>query len=336
MTIYGSRIPGMAGIARAATQTVVSPRAKWRLRILDWCRTHGDNIAKTHRRFGVSRRLIREWRDRLQKQGPVGLNDRSRRPQHFRKPQTPPEVVATVVRWRKQYPTWSKYKIRKKVVASGQKISASTVGRIFLRRGLIDPRHSQKRHLAATRPKARYPHGMKIARPGDMIQIDTKHIMLPGGKKWYQFTAIDVLTKQRVLAVLSSESSRNGAAFLDQCVQRFPFSLHAVQTDNGAPFQKEFVRRCAELKFPHYFIQPRHPKQNSYVESSHSADEREFYGQGNHWMALEVMRTKLATWERVWNTERPHQALNYQTPQEYLARWNKGRSPTNSIITLQT
>jgi len=45
--------------------------------------------------------------------------------------------------------------------------------------------------------------------------MDVKHIMLPGGKRHYQFTAIDVLGKRRCLRAYSSESSRKSLKISD-------------------------------------------------------------------------------------------------------------------------
>jgi transposase InsO family protein len=177
---------------------------------------------------------------------------------------------------------------------------------------------------------------MRIHEAGDMIQIDTKYIMLPGGRKYYQFTAIDVLSKQRVLRVYPSQSSRNGALFLQECLASFPFPVKAAQTDNGAPFLKEFDELCKKMGLPHYFIYPRSPKQNSYVERSHGADEREFYQQGNTHSLLPVMQGKIREWEHTWNTVRPHEALGQLTPQEYLAKLQTSVLPTRDVIVLQT
>jgi putative transposase len=85
----------------------------------------------------------------------------------------------------------------------------------------------------------------------------------------------------------------------------------------------------------HYFIYPRTPKQNTYVEISHEAGEREFYKQGNVCPILEVMQRKIKEWEDVWNNIRPHQALDYLTPYEYLLKIQSGRIPTKDVITLQ-
>ncbi|BFT95185.1 MAG: hypothetical protein MNSN_04980 [Minisyncoccus archaeiphilus] len=93
------------------------------------------------------------------------------------------------------------------------------------KKDLIDKKISRKRKKAALRPKAIFPHGFKVSRPGDMIQIDVKHIRPTASHKLYQFTAIDVLTKRRVLAAYSSESSLNGSLFLKKCIKEFPFKI---------------------------------------------------------------------------------------------------------------
>jgi transposase InsO family protein len=109
-----------------------------------------------------------------------------------------------------------------------------------------------------------------------------------------------------------------------------------VQTDNGAPFLKEFDKLCTKLGLSHYFIHPRSPKENTYVEISHGADEREFYQQGNTYSLLPVMQRKIREWEEVWNTIRPHEALGQLTPEEYLAKLQTSTLPTRDVIVLQT
>lgn len=336
MTIYGTLLPGAASIARSAFLAGnVSERARYRLKIVDWLKRHGGNVSFAARHFGLQRETVMAWRDHLAREGVRGLEDKSRRPHTARQPEVAPDIVAAVVHWRKKYPAWSKYKIGP-LLPGHLKTSVSTIGRILKRRGLIDARIARKRSKSAKRPKARFPRGMKISSPGDMIQMDTKYIMLPGGARWYQFTAIDVLTKQRVLELYPSQSSRNGRAFLRLCLREFSFSIRAVQTDNGAPFQKEFERECVALQLPHFFTHPRSPKENTYVEISHGADEREFYRQGNIVFDFTTMRAKLKEWQRTWNDVRPHQALNYLTPKQYYEKWQHGRLPTKDIITLQT
>lgn len=104
------------------------------------------------------------------------------------------------------------------------------------KKNLIDKKMSRKRRKAALRPKTRFPRGFRVSRPGQMIQIDVKHIRHTASHKLYQFTVIDVLTKRRVLAAYSSESSLNGSLFLKKCIKEFPFEIENIQTDNGSTF----------------------------------------------------------------------------------------------------
>lgn len=337
MTIYGHILPGAVAVARNALLAgKLTERAKQRLKVVDWCRQHKNNISLTARHFSLDRETIRIWQRRLRQEGPVSLNDRSHRPHCLRQPTTSQDIIWAVIKLRKQYPAWSKYKLRVLLVRQGLKTSASTIGRILKRKGLIDRKVSQKRKRSALHPKARFPRGMKISRPGDMVQIDVKYIMLPGGKRFYQFTAIDVLSKKRALRVYASESSLNGQRFLDECIREFSFPIRAIQTDNGSTFGKYFAKQCQQLKIPHFFIYPRTPKQNSYVEISHQADKREFYLQGKVCPILEVMRQRIRERQNEWNKIRPHEALNQLTPEEFLNKYQQGRIPTKNIITLQT
>ena len=337
MTIYGSILPGAIGLARWAKKMEgLTTKARFRIKALDWHKQHGSNISLTARHFGLTRFTVRSWVRKFKSLGVIGLKDKSHRPHNLRKPTTPFETITEAVKLRKTYPAWSKYKIQKILEGKGFSISASTVGRILKRRGLINKKVSRKRRKAALSPRARFPKGMRILRPGDMVQLDTKHVNLAGGRKIYQFTAIDVLTKQRSLRYYSSNSSRNGADFLKDSLAKFPFGVRSVQTDNGAEFLKEFERFCANLKLTHYFTYPRNPKQNSYVEISHGADEREFYQQGNKFQDMKVMQKKLNEWEYVWNNVRPHAALNYSTPYQYFLKLKSRNFETKDSIILQT
>lgn len=337
MTIYGTILPGAISIARWAHKVdQLTPQTKHRLKILDWHRVHDKNISLTARRFGLRRETVHIWQKRFHENGVLGLVDRSHRPKNVRTPTTAHYIVSETVKLRKKYPAWSKYKLTALLKEQNIIVHPSTVGRILKRKNLIDKKVSQKRRKAALSPKARFPYGLKISCPGDLVQMDTKHIMLVGGRKLYQFTAIDVLTKWRVLRIYPSLSSRNGKEFLLQCITAFPFPIRAVQTDNGSEFLKEFKTFCEEKKLPHYYIYPRTPKQNSYVERSHGSDKTEFYQQGNVYSDKTVMQDKLLSWEHIWNTIRPHESLNQITPQAYLEKWQKGRLPTRDVITLQT
>lgn len=336
MTIYGSVLPGAVSLANWAARTNITEKAKQRLKVVDWLRSHKGEVSLTARHFGLDRKTVRAWRNKFNQIGMLGLNDKSHKPKNVRRPTTSWQAVNEIVKIRRQYPAWSKYKISRILSRQNMVVSASTIGRVLKRKGLINEKVSKKRGKAAKNPRKRFPKGFRIALAGDMVQMDTKHVNLIGGRRIYQFTAIDVLTKRRVLKYYSSLASKNGANFLEHCLRIFPFLVRNIQTDNGPEFLKYFDALCKELNLPHYFIEARHPKQNTYVENSHGSDDKEFYRQGNVGCSLKTMQEKLDKWEYIWNYIRPHEALGYLTPNEYLSRLQLVPLPTQNVIVLQT
>ena len=335
MTIYGSILPGVRSLANWAVRTNITEKAKQRLKVVDWLQSHEGDVSLTARHFGLDRKTVRSWRNKFNQVGMLALNDKSHKPKHLRQTTTSWEIIDEIVKTRKTYPAWSKWKIQAILKRKNMNVSASTIGRILKRKCLIDKKVSHKRSKAAKNPKQRYPRGFRITCAGDMVQIDTKFVTLLGGRMIYQFTAIDVLTKRRVLRFYSSLLSKNGADFLKICLKEFPFQIKSVQTDNGKEFMKYFDKLCKELKLPHYYIQARHPKQNTYVENSHGSDEREFYQQGKVQCDIETMHGVLARWEYDWNYIRPHEALNYLTPDEYLNKIQLKKLDIKETIILQ-
>lgn len=335
MTIYGSRLPGAIRIAAWASRVQgLTPTEKHRLVVLDWHRERGEIVSLTARHFGLPRKTVHRWLRRFRDRGLPGLKEHSRRPHRLRTPTTPWKIVEAVCRIRREHPTWSKYKIAA-ILGDEIIVSVSTVGRILKRRGFIDQKVSRKRQRAIRHPRTRFPRGLIIHAPGDLIQVDTKVKVVTGGKKLYQFTAIDVLTKLRVLDVGSTCSSAAAARFLAGCLRAFPFPIRAVQTDNGSEFRGAFDHALSNRGLTHYFGDPHWPRCQSYVERSHRTDEEEFYLQGNLPTTVVAVRPLLKAWERTYNTVRPHAALRMLTPAAYFHRWETQTLPTRDTLILQ-
>ena len=70
----------------------------------------------------------------------------------------------------------------------------------------------------------------------------------------------------------------------------------------------------------HVYIKPRTPHLNGKVERSHRIDEEEFYRLLEGVVIEDVggFNTKLQEWEHFYNYERPHGALDGQSPYERL------------------
>ena len=106
---------------------------------------------------------------------------------------------------------------------------------------------------------------------------------------------------------------------LDQAAGR-SFRVQTIQTDNGSEFQTGFHWHLLDRGVNHVYIKPATPRLNGKVERSHRIDAEEFYRllDGVVVDDAKVFTTKLQEWEDYYNFERPHGALQGQTPYERL------------------
>lgn len=339
MNVYGHILPGAITVSRYGhkVEPLRDKKVREKLKVINWYYSNDENLSKTSRHFGFTRKTIRKWLSRYKDKGYRGLLAKSRKPHAFRKSKVKFKITKAVIEIRNKYPGWSKYKIQVLLKRKGLLTSASTIGRILKKKGLINLKTSKKKSKAAKNPKKRYPKCIPIKSPGDLIQMDTKQITATGGVTHYQFTATDVYSRLRILQVYPSCSSRCGKKFLKICRDKFPFKLKAIQTDNGKEFMGDFYKEISKNDIPHFFIHPRSPKENSYVERSHESDEYEFYRFGNRYIDRHLQAEKLSEWEKIYNEVRPHKALDYMTPLEFFNSWKSGQlsNERKFIINLQ-
>ena len=304
----------------------LSRRARARLDMLDWHEHHGGNISRTARHFGYSRPTVYRWLARYDRHRLETLEDRPSRPVRRRRPTWTLRELAAVRRVRLAYPRWGKDKLRVLLRRDGLVLSVSMVGRILgrLRRTgeLHEPRGRRisARKRAWMRPHAvRKPRDFAAVRPGDLVQVDTLDVRPLPGLVLKQFTARDVVSRWDVLELRTSASARAAVAILDALAARMPFGVRALSVDNGSEFMAEFEQACAERGIALLTLPPRSPKLNGRVERANRTHTEEFYEVTDAEATLAGLRPALLDWETTYNTIRPHQALGYLTPAEYLA-----------------
>jgi transposase InsO family protein len=295
----------------------------WRLKILRHASEVTQNVARTCRHFGISRKTFYKWSRRHEKDGAAGLCDRSRVP-HRSPRATPPDVVSKILYLRQNYHFGprkiSDYLKRFHSVS----VAGSSVHCILQKHGMGRLPANQKYRQHAKRWK-RY----EKAQPGHRLQMDVKFLeRIPGTRKrLYQFTAIDDCTRIRVLKIYDACNQATAIRFADEVIRRLPFRILVLQTDNGAEFQSKFHWHLEELDIRHVYIRPRTPRLNGKVERSHRVDAQEFYqllDKGGITDDIHLFNDKLREWENYYNYERPHGALDGQTPYERLIAKTKG------------
>lgn len=303
-----------------------------RLQWMDFYHAHGRNASLTCRHFGISRDTLHRWLKRYDPGDLSSLNDHSRAPKTRRGRTTPTRTIDAVIALRDTHPEWSKYKIGFVLRQGGLRVSDSTVGRLLSAYGRVDRVKSLKRKRAASARyrRTRRPKELVAARPGDLVQVDTKHVNLPWGEKRFHFVAVDIATRMKVAAVFKTGSSRSAAAFLSIVCQRLPFPVTSVQTDNGSEYAGAFDAACRDAGIAHFFSYPRCPKQNAYVERAIRTDIEEFYLFSEVPTAIGDHNDLLRAWDRVYNEIRPHQSLGYLTPAAYYRRLTESQPPADT------
>ena len=328
---YGLIIPKASYITSLVRQGTISREAKKRLQWMDHYHKHG-NARFTCRHFGISPQTFYRWKNRFDPYDLTTLEEHSRKPHRVREPETPEDIQERIRKLRTRYPRWGRKKLAVLLKREGIEISASTVGRIINKlkeRGLlVEPVNiAMAKRARKRRWKPRYavrkPKGYKIKAPGDLVEVDTLQVALVPNEIRYQFSARDVVAKFDGLRAYKHLSSMKAAHFLQYLQKKFPFKIKAIQIDGGSEFKKFFEEECEKRDIMLFELPPRSPKLNGHVERANRTHREEFYEVEEVDLSIEEHNRQLEQWQYVYNHIRPHQALDYLTPNEYYQLWLK-------------
>jgi len=323
MQIRKGKPPRSRQLARVGVE--LSREAKLRLAWMDhYAKT--QNVTLTCRHFGIARQTFYRWHRRYDPFDLRSLEARSHRPRRRRQPSWSSSLSGKVLQLRLQYPRWGKDKLAVLLARNGVMVSTSMVGRILAqlkRHGRLTeaPRSGVKgsRRALRERPYAtRKPKDYAALRPGDIVQVDTVDLRPLPGVHFKHFTACDVVSHWDVVQAHPRATARDAADFLDTLQHRMPFPIRAVQVDGGSEFAADFEQACQQRGLLLFVLPPRSPKLNGAVERANRVHREEFYQVYHHSLKLKVLNRELRRWETIYNTVRPHQALGYLTPQQFL------------------
>jgi len=285
---------------------------------------------------GVSRASAFRWKKRYMESGKrlTSLLPDSTRPKRVREMFVPEKILGFIKHLRRKYPRLSKYKIKVflDIFCEEQRLpkySVSLIGKVINRYSFFfNTRKSVRR-------KRKYKQVTRVKYCPKQKDIKLGYLQLDGIKvyfessNYYFLSAIELKSRQSWAKRVGSLSSLNAKVFLEEIIQEIPYKMHTIQTDNGSEFKGYFDKAIEGMKdINHVWSYPKSPKTNGYVERFNWTVQDEFinYEIDVARYDLKQFDTKLKQWVNYYNTVRPHQSLNYMTPQQYLVQLQKGQA----------
>jgi transposase InsO family protein len=270
--------------------------------------------------YGISRKTAYKWLARYGAAGVDGLRDQSRRPRHS--PQAiAPELVDALLAVRRRHPRWGPKKLLGVVRDDAPALAwpaRSTVAGLLKRQGLSTPRRRRDRPPSASRPAL-----AAAVRPNDLWTTDFKGEFRTGdGIYCYPLTIRDAFS--RFVLRCDAGVDRTTAATRRRFEAAFrEYGLpDRMRSDNGCPFASVGLGGLSELSiwWMRLGIQPEriapgHPEQNGSHEQFHAVLKAETTRPPAPNGVAQQQR--FLRFCRVYNDERPHEALGDQPP----ARW---------------
>ncbi len=276
----------------------------------------GDDFAELCRKYGVSRPTGYKWVRRFEAEGGGGLEDLSRAP-HNSPQAMRAEVRERVIELREQHPRWGPRKLRvylEKRQPAQHWPAVSSIGELLQREGLVRSRRLRRRVPSYSEPLAH------AGAPNQVWCADFKGWFLCGnGERCDPLTISDAFSRYllRCRAVEKADGLHVRGIF--EAVFRECGLPEAIRTDNGPPFAGPAPGGLSRLSMwwlrlgiRHERIEAGCPEQNGRHERMHQTLKQETATPPAS--NLRRQQEWFGRFQEEYNHQRPHEALNYQTP----------------------
>jgi putative transposase len=280
-----------------------------------------EAFAAVCRRFGVSRKTGYKWLERYRDAGVEGLFDRLRSPLHHPQAMTD-EIAEHCLAVRRAHPTWGPVKVRAWLERRALQTvwpAASSIGALFDREGLTVKRRLRRRSPPSSVPFAH------CGTANDVWCVDFKGWFLTGdGTHCEPLTLSDAYSRYLLRCqVMPRLDTDHVWPVLDAAFREFGLP-HRLRSDNGSPFASTGAGGLSKLSVkvikagvvPER-IAPAKPQQNGRLERLHLTLLQDTANPPAR--SLREQLERFRTFQRVYNEERPHQALGNDTPADHYA-----------------
>lgn len=273
----------------------------------------GLRKATVARMYGVQRATITKWVKRFpSRSNQYGhfISTLSCAPNYHPR-QTPDEVIDRIIELRSKLKGRCAPVIHAHLISEGYKISVRTVGRVLKREGLI-----RKKKLSRFL-KSCYPRP-EANLPGDLIQMDTIHVMRTDGSRYYIYCLIDIYSR---LAYAEYHTAlRQGISYLvvKSAQKYFKLNFKMIQTDHGPEFKEGFTYLLSRSKIKLRHSRIRKPNDNAHIERFNRTLQEECFDSLSP--KEKTIVKDLKDYLEYYNKERLHLSLELQTPIQFVSK----------------
>jgi transposase InsO family protein/transposase-like protein len=283
------------------------------------------NATETASHFGVSRKTFHKWLKRFEETNLKSLEEQSKAPKTKRDWMVSLNEEKRIINLRKQNMEFGKKKLKRIYLREySENISTWKIERVIRKHKLYpDPKKHDKlvQKRRKSEPKIRI-HQVKkqikqINQFGFLWHIDAIIIWWYGQRRII-FTALEETTKIAFARVYTSNKSNYAEDFLKRLMYLVEGRVELIHSDNGSEFQGDFEKACYKLNILQVYSRAHTPKDNPALERFNRTVQEEWLDFSE--VGLEDIREAnqdLTIWLVKYNSYRPHESLDLDTPLEY-------------------
>lgn len=294
----------------------------------------GSNVSDLCQRFNITRRTGYKWLCRYHEEGILGLENKSRRPDHFPS-QTCKAIDQYVVGLRKEDPEWGAKKLHRILLThkdQGQYTydtvpCKNTITKILKRNGLISPNRS-KQSEGFERFEYDYPN--------ELWQMDYKgYFRLLNNELCHPLTitddhsryniCLDACKNQQEITVkqaLINVFIKYGMPYMILTDNGTPWGTTGNDSDDGIRSYSALEKWLIQLNIRLIHGRPYHPQTQGKEERFHRTLKQELINY-EQFRDYNHCQERFNKWREKYNCIRPHEAINFKTPAELYRTSNR-------------
>ena len=267
-------------------------------------------ISQAAVKYGVHRSTVWKWLQKAKKRhlnGNTYLWTLSSAPHHHPN-ELKPEIVSRIIELREKLRGRCAPVIHEHLKREGVSVSLSSVERTLRREKLTRKKKQAKWYTPLPRPAS--------LSPGDLVQVDTIHIVRPDYTRFYIYTLIDTFTRLAYAEYHDHLLQKYSFGVVMKAQKTFGFRFSMLQTDNGLEFRDGFQAELGRASVALRHSRIRKPNDNAHIERFNRTLQEECLDKIPN--NVEAINIALKKYLKYYNYERVHAGINYLIPMQVV------------------